>query len=336
MLVNYKILLFLNQHINNMYTSKILYFVFFTLCIADSIAQESIITATGIATVDFPEYKSRIEVEKQVQDLAITDALERAFGRVIIQGNSTYIKNVNTGQQTKTFSTFNMIGNSYVKGEVLEILDKTFKEKIGKKIIDNQQKEYKELECTIKIKAREITEAPININASPIKYPNKYAKTNEFHDGDTLYLYFYSEESGYLSIYFDDNQYSYCLLPYRNIPEEYKGGIPIAAGKDYILFSDKYNRQYFRDLLAFQDTYILTTNEIFEMDRLFVIFSKDPLNKPVFKDNIDEEKINEIKKEQGFSLPDGLKSEDFQRWLMKNRSIRKDVQITYVDITIIK
>ena len=315
---------------------KIISFIIIFSSFLNSFAQERIVTSTGTSMVDFPDYKSRIEVEKEAEELAIINALERAFGRLVIQGNSTFIKNVNTGEQTKTFSSFNMIGNTYVKGEVLEIIEKDFNEKKGIKKMDKQEKEYKELECIIKIKARELSEVPVSMTAYPLKTANKFSKITEYHVGDTLYFYFSSEENGYLSIFFDDNNYSYCLLPYKNVPDQYKAGIPVESGKEYILFSSKYNKQYFKDLVPYQDTYVLTTNEMFEMDRLFIIFSKQPINKPVYKDNIDENIINEIQKKQGYTLPDALKSEDFQHWLMKNRSIRKDIQVKYVDITVSK
>ena len=45
----------------------------------------------GSAQVEFPDYKSRQQVEKEAEDQAIINALENAFGRAVIESNSTYL-----------------------------------------------------------------------------------------------------------------------------------------------------------------------------------------------------------------------------------------------------
>jgi hypothetical protein len=50
---------------------------------------QKIVTSKGSAQIEIPDNLSRNEVKSKVRELATIDALERAFGRVIIQGNST-------------------------------------------------------------------------------------------------------------------------------------------------------------------------------------------------------------------------------------------------------
>ena len=89
---------------------------------------QQIVKTSGEAQVEWPDTKSRNQVQQEAKDLATIDALERAFGRVIVQGNSTYLTNLNTGEQTETRSVFNMIANTSVKGEVLDVLNENYKE----------------------------------------------------------------------------------------------------------------------------------------------------------------------------------------------------------------
>ena len=46
---------------------------------------------SGEAQIELTKDKSRLEVEKEAENLATINALERAFGRVVVQGNSTYL-----------------------------------------------------------------------------------------------------------------------------------------------------------------------------------------------------------------------------------------------------
>ena len=84
-------------------------------------AQE-IVKTSGTAQVELLKTQSRQQVENVAKDLATINALEKAYGRVIIQGNSTYLTNVTSGEKQEVNSVFNMIANTTVKGEVVEVL----------------------------------------------------------------------------------------------------------------------------------------------------------------------------------------------------------------------
>lgn len=306
--------------------STIIIFILLFHCQVFLYAQKKdIVTSEGTYQLEFPDNKSRQQVEKEALELATINALEKAFGKVIYQGNSTYISNINTGEKTETKSVFNMIGNTYVKGEVLEILDTKFKEITGDKFIDGKKIPIKDIECKIKIKARELKEPKVEFDVFTLSYPNIRAKTTSFTANDTLYLYFKSPVSGYVSVFLDDNKYSTRLLPYNTESINSEGGMFVKADKQYIFFSSDADNYY-----------ILTTETRQDLNRMFIIFSKNPIDKPFLKENIDPDILSEFEKEQGYTTPDGLESEKFQEWLQKNRYARQDIQVEIIDITITK
>jgi hypothetical protein len=280
------------------------------------------VTIKGTAQVEFPDHLTRLEVKKQAEELATIDALERAFGRVVIQGNTTYLSNVQTGQQTETKAVFNTIANTSVKGEVVRVIGApVFTDLTGTRTIDGKKESYIEMRCEIEIEARELITPPVNFTVFPLKCTEKKCKTTEFRTDDPLYLYFSSPSSGYISIFLDEDGVTQCLYPYATMPEEYEGGVPVKADREYILFG---KQQEF----AFTG-YLLYTQSPRSINRIFVIFSKTPLNKPALRDA--------GLHESGTPLPKSLKSEDFQRWLNRYRSFEKaNVEVDYIDITISK
>jgi len=300
------------------------------------IGQKTVKTS-GEAQVELTETRSRQEVKKEVMDMAIVNALEKAFGRVIIQGNSTYISNINTGEKTETNSVFNMIANTSVKGEVVEVINEKYEDVKGYKVIDGKKIEVTEILCKITIRARELTDPPIDFTTFPLACTNIKCKTTSFTENDDFFLYFLSPISGYVSVYLDDGEYSQCLLPYRNIPVEYESGIPVKADREFIFFSREPEHNYLKDEDFEEDVYTLYSDSKKDINRLFIIFSKTPLNKPKLENNVKIEQLTEQEMAEGYTMPKALKSEDFQKWLNKCRSYRKnDMQVEIIDITITK
>ncbi len=309
---------------------SVLLFLMFNFVTAQKIARVS-----GEAQIELTKDKSRMETEKMARELATINALEKAFGRVVIQGNSTYLTNLNTGEKAETKSVFNMIANTSVKGEVLEIIDETFTDVPGYKYINGVKTAITEIKCDITVRAMELITPSIEFTAFPVGCLNVDCRKMEFKDNDDLYFYFNSPVSGYLSIFLDDGNNSYRLLPYRNMPGKYESGMPVKADREYFLFSDHPKFNYFEEEENFVDTYQLYAETLSDMNRLFVIFSKDPMNKPRLQKDNKEEVLTDKEIYDGYSIPQSLKSEDFQRWLNKNRSYgREDMQVEIIDITI--
>jgi hypothetical protein len=283
----------------------------------------------GTAQMEIPDNLSRQEVRKKVEELSTIDALERAFGRIVIQGNSTYITNLQTGKKVETNTVFNTIANTSVKGEVVEVIKAEFNDVTGTRTIDGRKETFTEIRCDIEIEAREITTPPVDFISFTLGCTDEKCRTTAYKNDDPLYLFFSSPASGYISVFLDDRTETQCLYPYSTMPDEFEGGVPVSADKKYILFSDKKEFNYFPGKNFIPGTYLLYCKSAQELNRLFVIFSKSTLNKPSLSG------VKQI--EGGYTLPKSLKSEDFQRWLNKYRSFEKaNVQVSIIDITITK
>ncbi len=295
------------------------------------------VKTSGEAQIELTENRSRHDVKNEAKDMATVNALERAFGSVIIQGNSTYISNINTGEKTETNSVFNMIANTSVKGEVVEVISEKYEDVKGYKVIEGKKIEVTDILCKITIRARELAEPPIDFTTYPLACTNIKCRTTSFIEHDSLFLYFLSPVSGYLSVYLDDEGHSQRLLPYKNITARYENGIPVKADRKYIFFSKQPEHNYFEDKDFEEDVYELYSKSKKDINRLFIIFSKTSLNKPKLIDNVKTEQLTEPEIVEGYTMPKALKSENFQRWLNKCRSYRKnDMQVEIIDITITK
>jgi len=145
--------------------------ILFILCPFLLFSQQTVKTS-GEAQIELTENRSRQDVKKEAYDMATVNALERAFGSVIIQGNSTYISNINTGEKTETNSVFNMIANTSVKGEGVEMINEKYEDVKGYKLIDGNKIEVIEILCEITIRARELTEPPIDFTTYPLACTN--------------------------------------------------------------------------------------------------------------------------------------------------------------------
>jgi hypothetical protein len=313
-----------------------IFFVFF-LCFFSHLAYpQELVQTMGTSQLELPRDKSRTEVESKLHELAVIDAMERAFGRVIIQGNSTYLSNIQTGEKVETISGFSSVANTFVKGELVEVLDEKFFEINGFTVIEGKKKPVTEIKCEIVIKAREITAPPVTFTAFPLNCLDEKCKTTSFRYKDPLYLFFISPIDGYLMVYLDNNSSSQCLYPHYLMSSGFEGGVPVEADKKYFLFSNKPEYEYFPKMNITPVTYELISNSNHEMNRLFIIFSKNPLNKPPLND-MSEKLLDKGDYAQGYRMPRSLPSEDFQRWLNNYRSMdRTNAQVAIVNITISK
>lgn len=289
----------------------------------------------GEAQVEFPDTRSRQQVEQDALEKAQVNALEKAFGRAVIEGNSTYLKNLSTGKQTQTNTVFNMIANTYVKGEVIEILSKKFEEIEGTAVIDGKKKKIREVKCTVEVKARELSDATPDYEAYPLGCLNTGCRKTEFKNNEQLYLYFKSASAGYLSVFLDDGKVAQSLIPYQTMPKKYENGVPIEPNKEYILFSRDPAYTYF-ETRAVTDEIVCSAETSLDQNRLFVIFSKSPVETPALLPGLNSQTLTDFEKDKGYKVPKALNSEDFQKWLIKSRIRKQDLRVVPIDITIAK
>jgi len=312
---------------------------FFLICLlfpSAGFSQEArIVITTGEAQVEYPDTRSRLQVEQDALDKATADALEKAFGRAVIEGNSTFIQNLSTGKQTQTNTVFNMIANTYVKGEVLEIREKKFEEVEGTAKIDGKNRKIRELKCTVEIKARELTDAAPEFESYTLGCPNSGCRKTDFRNNEQLFLFFKSGSAGFLTVFLDDGKITQSLIPYQTMPKKFEDGVPVDGNKEYILFSREPANTYFENK-SYTDEIVCTAESPLDQNRLFILFSKTPIDSPSLLMGLNSQTLSDFEKNQGYKVPRAMRSGDFQKWLIKSRIRKQDLRVLTLDISIAK
>ena len=292
-------------------TSRFKLTLFFIVFSASVVAQKTE-KVCGEYTYYAPENVTPEQAKQTALERAKLDALAEKFGTTIAQNNATVVNNENGKSDVQFLS----LGSSEVKGEWIE----TTKE-------PEYQISYEKDMLVVKVsvcgKAREIVGVEIDFTAKILRNGTEARyESEEFKNGDDLYLLFQSPVDGYLAIYLlDDTQTAYCLLPYRNDPT---GKVHIKAGKDYVFFSEKHANRNEKQIVT---EYMLTCKNTMEQNRLHIIFSPNEFTKA---------NDNESQSESQFTLPRELSFTDFQRWLAKNKQRDKDMKMEIKGLTIKK
>jgi len=265
-------------------------------------------TVEGEYTYHAPENVTLEEAKRIALDRAKIQALADAFGTIVSQTNATHVQNRNGSSDIDFLS----VGGSEVKGEWIET--------VGEPQYDiSYEQGMLVVKVSVKGKVREIVSAQIDIKAKVLRNgtEDKF-ESDEFRDGDDLYLSFVSPVSGYLAVYLvDAEQKAYCLLPYRSQTD---GIYKVEANRRYVFFNIKDAPAAERQ---FVDEYVMTCSRSSEYNQIYVIFSPQPFAKAA--DNAAAE-----------TLPRELSFEDFQKWLVKNRKQNEQMYIDLITINIIK
>jgi hypothetical protein len=257
---------------------------------------------TAAYTYYVPENVTLEEAKHTALDRAKLTAIADAFGTLVSQSNSTVMVNEN-GQTDSRFFSF---GGSEVKGEWIE----TTKEPIY-----NIRYEGNMLVVSVEVtgRIREIVSAGVDFTAKILRngIEEKF-ESNEFRNGDDMYLYFKSPIDGYLLAYMFDETTNQVvrILPYI---KSTTASIQVKGGEDYLFF----NKEKITDYMV--DEYTMTANQPVEFNTLYVIFSTTSIIKAY--DSSDESK-------DGIRI---LKYEDFNKWLV---GIRKQTSVKIMEHTI--
>ena len=256
---------------------------------------------TGAYKYYAPENISLEEAKHIAVNRAKIAAISDAFGTLVTQNNSTVISNKNGLSENQFFS----IGGSEIKGEWIETTkEPTFN-------ISYQQRMLVvsvELEGVI----RKTSNEQLSISAKILRngITSKY-ESDDFRNGDDMYLLFSAPTDGYLVAYMYDelSQSAVCLLPYTNNTIGYQR---IKGGKEYLFFKQGINEEH-------ADEYTLTTGEFPEFDTLYILFSREPIY--MAGSNIS---VNDV----------GMRSisyNDFIKWLT---TTRKNPSVNVIEKTI--
>lgn len=271
------------------------------------------------------EYSFKIEKDQtfnQAKELVIEqakiNAIEKAFGRIIINGNTSYIQNDATKGKTETNSKFNFFSDSFVKGEWLK---DTAKPVISIQTIGEDQWIFAKVQGII----REITSQPVSFKLFTANCLAANCQTNIFTNNQDFFVGFQSPVSGYLALFLEDLSIGETskILPYE-FSEKNTGSVPIEKNKFYWFFSKKLDALD-ENLVVDEMNFKISDNSIVEYYKLYILFSETPFISPIFtNDNVD--RLNEKLKKTSFKLPKTLDNGSFQAWLQKFRGINKKIQ----------
>ena len=287
----------------------ILLLLFFT-----NLSAQKTVKVCGEYAYIAPENVSLEQARQTALERAKLEALAEKFGTTVSAITSTVVEN----KGGKSNIDLLVLGESEAKGEWLE----TTKE-------PKYDIFYEQGILTVKVSvcgnARAIVGAGVDFSATVLKNgTDAKFKSDDFQDGDAIYLLFRSPTDGYLAVYLVDEtknvKNAYCLLPYRNTPS---GNTRIKAGKEYVFFSAQ-NAD--RNEAATVDEYVLNLEKekSAEQNFLYIIFSPNEFTKANDKTGSEA------------SLPRELSFDDFRQWLAKNRIRDKDMKYEVKGVTITK
>jgi hypothetical protein len=253
--------------------------------------------------------------KKKLLESARINAVIQAFGEVIMQGNSMYVRNVQDGTEAKSQTVFNQISDTYVNGEWLEDVD----EPVFKKIVKNNEDW---LEIKLKCKVRELPKNKIDFEVKTLSCPEIKCKTDMFNDGQDFFVSFKSPVDGYLSIYLEvpNEQMSYRIFPYKK--QNAATCVKVNGDEEYILFSDKLNKFSFISNSLIDNLMLsLADGKSAEQNALVVIFSpSEILDKPILEDKSENSNENQLQ------IPMSISIKEFEEWVLRTK--RKDENIS--------
>lgn len=231
-------------------------------------------------------------------DKARNEAIANEFGQVVSQSTNTTIHS--SGTQSSVQS------DSYASTESKAIWLSDTKEPEVSIAYEN---DVMVITASVCGKARELKTAEVELRMQVL---NNGFESNQFRSNDKVSILFKSPVSGYVAIFFRDDNAGIisCMLPYEN---EDGTAREVKSNKEYTYLSTA------DPIYPYQEETILVTDKTVEFDTFIIVFSKKDFSMP--------------SSEAGEFVPE-LSVEDFQKWLRKNRindetmqTIEKSIQI---------
>lgn len=260
------------------------------------------VQATYEYTSDNPN-ETPAQVEATAFERAKFKALEDKFGLDVANITSTFISNQQSSINNQQSSINNVLslGGTSVRGEWIETLKEQVLEPAAFK--DG----FWRIKVHVEGRARNNTAEKTDIRYTFVRNVQDIDPPVSFRDGNDIFLRFSSPAAGSLCVYLvDEEQNAFCLLPY---PHQQTGCQTVEANKDYIFFSEKYERG--------AQEYTVNCERSAEQNALYVIFSPNTFSKAN-----DRQAGTNWRDEQ---MPRQLSHEAFLKWLARNQT--KDPQM---------
>lgn len=246
------------------------------------------------------------EAKRVALERAKIQAIADALGTQVSQSATTSILT----SDSKTDTHFFMIGISDIKGEWVETLEQP----IYSIKLDSP---FVVINCKVKGRIREILQPEIELEARILKNGLTLDfESNDFKDGDDLYLYFKSSAIGNITVYLIQEQIAYRLLPYKRSSI---GEYSVNADVDYIFFSKKYDKDNATNI----DEYELFSDNEIESGQLLIIYTPNTIGSPPAKEQIYDEPLSSD-------------IETFNKWLVRKRNRDKYSRVLLLPLTIRK
>jgi hypothetical protein len=274
----------------------------------------------GFARVELLANETPQQAKEKAINLAKIDAIQKAFGEVVFEGNTLYTTNQQKNTKTEFNQVFNSISNVYVKGEWIKNIEEP-------KVEPKQDGKSTFYEAVVYGLVRELTPIVAKYEAKTLSCDNITCQTDVFNENQQVYLYFKTPVSGYLAIYLDvpEEGTTYCIFPYEK--ERTNGSIKIKADEDYVLFSKEKNKLAQKTVVD-ELLFTLTKSGIMETNLLHILFSpNEEFGKPILNKAATNKNQQQIINDN-YGLPAHLSSVEFSKWLYEQRTRNKQLQIS--------
>ena len=227
-------------------------------------------------------------------------AIAREFGTLLTQNTQQQDKAVN-GRESSFFMQLNSME---VKGEWMRDVSEP---ETTREILEDGTLAIR---AKVKIEARAISNEATEFEMKVLRNGTdaRFMDTN-FKSGDDLYLYLKTPVDGYVAVYLiDEEPTAYCLLPYSG---DNDGLRPVKRNKEHVFFSPALASVDDKDIV--DELKITCSDDLMELNQLYVIFSPSPFTKAIDYDG------GELVPGQ-LTVPRQLSYKDFASWFSKQRA----------------
>lgn len=287
---------------------KLTFFIGIIMLISPAYAQK-IRKAEGQAQVRVERNMTREEAQQKAVELAKINAIENEFG--------TYVEQQATLTVESGTSDFYIVGSTKVKGIWVRETNRKFVEDYREEKGEYGTEKILWITCTIKGEVKQATPRPaIEYQVRNCEFP--VCRTNAFQSGEQLYLWFKSPVDGYLSVFIDDGNMVYRLLPYSTMVNA--NTFMVTGDEGYLFFS----KEATTGLQSGEkpDEIELYTLQRKENNNLVLVFSSNPF----FKPGLNKETVGV----NNYLTPRSLDKTKFEEWLSDYRAIFDD----FLDVVI--
>lgn len=288
----------------------ILIVIYLSLCQISIVQAQRITRSEGTSQVRVERNMTKDEAYRKAIELAKINAIENEYGTYVEQQTQLTIKSGT--------SDFYIVGNTKVKGIwVRDIESPKTKEEYREETGQFGTEKVLWITCHVKGEVKPIKPRPdIEYQVRNCKFPT--CRTTSFLSGEQLYLWFKSPVRGYLSVFIDDGQMVYRLLPYSNMNDQ--SSYEVTGDENYLFFSSESHKG--GDLNVKPDEIELYTLQKSEYNTLVIVFSTNQF----FKPGLNPESIDAAKN----ILPKSISKARFENWLSDYRAQFDD----FLDISI--